>query len=105
LHKIIFKKNDFIYLDPPYLITNATYNSIWSKQKENELFQTLDFLNERGIKWALSNIIESKGNININLKSWIEKNKYTIHELDFNYKNSNYQRKNKGKDVEVLITN
>jgi DNA adenine methylase Dam len=28
LHKIIFKKNDFIYLDPPYLITNATYNSI-----------------------------------------------------------------------------
>ena len=34
-------ERDFIYLDPPYLNTGATYNenSAWNIEKENELYE------------------------------------------------------------------
>ena len=105
LLKTKFQKDDFVYLDPPYLITNATYNVIWNEKEEEKLLKTLDYLNQKGVKWALSNVIESKGNININLKKWANDKNYLVHDLNFNYKNSNYQRKSKEKDKEVLITN
>lgn len=99
-----FKENDFIYCDPPYLITEATYNKWWTKKDELDLLEFLDNLHIRGVKFALSNVLESKGKNNDILKDWAEK--YNIHYLDKNYSNSNYQRKNGNKkDVEVLITN
>ena len=51
-------KDDFVYCDPPYLITCATYNEQdgWNETKEQELLELLDTLNERGVKFALSNV-------------------------------------------------
>ena len=98
-----FNKDDFIYLDPPYSISSATYNNFWNKKDDEDLMEWLDYLDSNNIKWALSNLIESKGIKNEKLISWSKK--YYCNELKFNYKNSNYQRKTHLEDVEVLITN
>lgn len=96
----------FVYIDPPYLQTIATYTegSAWNLDKEQEMYKWLDELTQRGIKWALSNTIEYRGEDNKILKEW--SNKYTIHELDFAYKNNNrWNKDNSLKTIEVLITN
>lgn len=95
---------DFIYLDPPYLITTASYNeqNSWTDYDEKELLCFLDELNNNNINFALSNVLESKGKENKLLKEWSQN--YNINYLDFNYNNSNYQT-TKGKSIEVLITN
>ncbi|WP_051676013.1 DNA adenine methylase [Ureaplasma canigenitalium] len=97
------KQDDFLYFDPPYLITNASYNANWSTNDEKDLYLLLDFLNEKGFRWALSNVFQSKGLKNELLISFSEK--YKVHHLNISYKNSNYQRKSKETDDEVFITN
>ena len=96
--------SDFMYVDPPYLITTASYNeqNAWSMVDEKNLLNFLDNLNEKNINFALSNVLESKGKENKILKSWAKN--YNINYLNFDYNNSNYQTK-KGKSVEVLICN
>lgn len=105
-----FGETDFIYADPPYLITCATYNEQdgWNENKEKALHSFLDRAAEQGIRFALSNVLSSEGKENKLLIEWLKKNKnrYNVIHLDFNYSNSNYQKKdrNTGSD-EVLITN
>lgn len=101
--------NAFFYADPPYLITVGAYERDyfckWSEDYERELLNTLDILNEKGCKFALSNVLTHKGKTNEILSEWA--NKYNIHHLNMDYKNCNYQtnvRENKASD-EVLITN
>jgi DNA adenine methylase Dam len=97
-------QNDFIYFDPPYLNTTATYNENggWNQENENALLDLLINLDNKGIKWALSNNIS----INTKLKDWVEQHSFNIHYLNNTYNNSNYQKKDKmSKDIEVLITN
>ena len=67
----------FVYIDPPYLATTATYNENggWNRTLEIELLQYLDELNNKGIKFALSNVLESKGNKNQLLIDWSKKYK------------------------------
>jgi len=99
-------KDDFLYADPPYLITCATYNeqNSWTETDEINLLNLLDSLNSKGIRFALSNVLENKGKSNDILKKWSKK--YNVHYLNYNYNNSNYQIKDKtNKSVEVLITN
>lgn len=98
--------SDFVYCDPPYLLATATYNenSGWTETDEKDLLRFLDTLNERHIKFALSNVLEHKGKVNSILSDW-SKN-YNTHKLISNYKNSSYQSKNRDETtVEVLITN
>lgn len=100
-------ENDFVYCDPPYLVTCASYNEQdgWNETKERELLELLDNLNARGIKFALSNVLENKGKTNEILKVWAEK--YNVHYLNYSYGNCNYHAKDKSENstVEVLITN
>lgn len=103
-------ENDFVYADPPYLITCATYNEQggWTENDERDLLIFLDNLNRNGIKFALSNVLSSKGKENKILQAWIEKNvnHYKVIHLDYSYSNSNYQTKNKTQSSdEVLIVN
>jgi len=101
---------DFIYCDPPYLITNGSYNDgnrgfhDWQESEETALYEYLDDANNRGIKFALSNMILHKGTENNILQNWCKK--YNLHSIDSNYSNCNYQFKNKtAETLEVLITN
>lgn len=100
----------FVYVDPPYLITCATYNEQdgWNETLEKELLKYLDNLHERGIRFALSNVLHSKGKENKLLIEWINNNigKYRVIYLDYTYSNSNYQTKDRtSKTDEVLIVN
>lgn len=102
--------DSFVYADPPYLITTASYNegNAWNERDEKDLLEFLDDLDKNEIKFALSNVIEHKGKINYILKNWIEKNKdkYIVNHLNYSYSNSNYHAKNKTSITdEVLITN
>lgn len=99
-------KNDFVYLDPPYLITCASYNESdgWNKNKDNELMKLCDELDKLGIRFAMSNVLEHKGLKNDKLIEWSKK--YKVYHLNYNYNNCNYQDNNKkNKTDEVLIIN
>ena len=99
--------NDFIYCDPPYLVTCASYNEQdgWNETKEKELLDLLDKINNKGVKFALSNVLENKGKSNIILKEWSKK--YNVIHLNNTYGNCNYHAKDKSKNStdEVLILN
>lgn len=99
--------NDFVYCDPPYLISCASYNEQdgWNKDYEKDLLNLLDSLNNKGIKFALSNVLENKGKSNDILKDWCKKYN-TIH-LNNTYGNCNYHAKDKSNNTtdEVLIIN
>lgn len=105
--------NDFVYADPPYLITTGTYNdgkrgfTGWNESTEKQLLEILTMLDHRRIKFGLSNVIHHKGKTNHILLSWIEENGYHINYLNKDYSNCNYHTLDKSKDasVEVLVTN
>lgn len=99
-----FQKDDFIYCDPLYLISTATYNERdgWNTHKEKQLLKQLDHYNSAGVKFALSNVLEHKGKTNDILKEWSKK--YNVHYLNHSYNNCSSNTR-KGDSVEVLITN
>lgn len=101
---------DFVYVDPPYLITCATYNEQggWNEQYEKELLSFLDNLDNNHIRFALSNVLRSKGKENKILIDWLDKNyrRFKTTFFDFSYANSNYQTKDKSSvSEEILVTN
>lgn len=101
--------NDFVYADPPYLITCASYNEQggWTEEDERDLLEMLDRIAERNIRFALSNVLESKGKDNTILKEWIEaRPQYKMIDLCYSYNNASYQRQNKEKKTrEILVIN
>ncbi len=101
--------NLLVYCDPPYFLGLASYNENggWTEEDEKDLLEYLTLLNKRGIKFALSNVIEHKGLKHPLLEEWARKGNYKIHYLNCNYNNSNYQKNGKKKyqTKEVLITN
>lgn len=96
------EQGDFVYCDPPYLNSTATYNEQrgWTKEDERALLANLDRLNQKHIKFALSNNLQYENSL---LEEW--KNKYNTHYLDGDYSNCSYHKKDKSKGCEILITN
>ena len=100
------RPGDYIYCDPPYLITTATYNEQngWTDTDAADLRNFLDRANDMGIGFGYNDVIEHKGKSNDLLKQWVQK--YFVYQLNHDYKNSNYHGKNRDKEtVEVFITN
>lgn len=97
------KEDDFVYCDPPYLNTTASYNENggWTIEDELALRDMLIQLHNSEVKFGLSN----NATTNETLLKWAEENGLYIHHLNINYNNCNYQKKDKGKDDEVYITN
>ncbi len=110
----ILDENDFVYCDPPYLISLGTYNdgkrgfTGWNEHHEIQLLDILEKLHQRNIKFALSNVLEHKEKTNEILKNWLAKNDF-LHTnfIKNDYANANYQTliRDKNASVEVLITN
>ena len=100
--------DDFVYCDPPYLITTGSYNDgnrgfkNWTKESDKALYDLLDKLNEKKIRFALSNVFTHKGERNDVLIDWAKK--YTVQHLQKDYSNSSYNTNRSGSD-EVLVTN
>ncbi|MCR2060501.1 Dam family site-specific DNA-(adenine-N6)-methyltransferase [Campylobacter helveticus] len=106
-------KELFVYCDPPYLITQGTYNdgkrgfSGWNESLEKWLLNYLSKLDSKGILFGLSNVLTHKGQENKLLKQWLEKYNFYIHTIQAHYTNANYQAKYRDKQhtQEVFITN
>lgn len=97
-----------VYLDPPYLISTATYNEGggWTERDEQDLLDFMDRLNEQGIHFVLSNMLEHKGRKNHLLIDWIEQRNWQVVGINMDYSNSNYQVEGKNSGtVEVLVKN
>lgn len=99
----LYKTGDFFYFDPPYLISDAPYNSTWNLDKELRLYEILNYLDSKKIKFALSNVLFSNGKENKSLEKFSKK--YSVISLQKDYLSANYRRKNLGKTKEVLIIN
>lgn len=104
------KEGDFVYADPPYLISCGSYNDGkrgfegWTNSDDIDLFHLLDKLDKQGVKFALSNVSEHKGKKNDELIKW--KEKYNTHNIKMNYNNSNYHSSGKKYITkEILVTN
>lgn len=103
-----YTDKSFFYADPPYLITCATYNEQdgWTEKDEYDLLSYLEQIDKKGIRFALSNVIESKGKTNEILTAWLNKHKsFRTIMLDYDYSNSNYHTKREGVTKEVLVVN
>ena len=105
LDQIKFAKDDFVYLDPPYLITFGEYNKFWNEEREEELLEYLDRLTKKKVNWALSNVTDytKRGERLENkiLKKWMKK--YDVKKIKSNYISFH---NNKQKAIkEILVTN
>lgn len=74
-------ENDFVYVDPPYSNTLAIYNEkhetdAWTIESDYELFDILEDLDMKGVKWGMSNVFVNKGNVNEHLIKWCEENNW-----------------------------
>jgi DNA adenine methylase len=96
-----YLKNDFVYLDPPYLITASEYNKFWDQKSESDMLNLIDNLDKKGVKFALSNVTHYNGSKNDLLIEWMKK--YKTHKIESNY--ISYHNNGKKKIKEVLITN
>lgn len=99
--QIEFQEDDFVYLDPPYLITFSEYNKLWNEETEKRLLDFLEWLDTQNVKFAVSNVSHYKGKINQQFLEWSRQhNSFDIKSNYISYHdNSNKEFK------EVLITN
>jgi adenine-specific DNA-methyltransferase len=94
-----FSKGSLFYFDPPYFITNGSYNdgkrgfNGWDADLETKLLEYITQLHHDGYRFMLSNIISHRGKTNHILKEWIDVHKFNVSELQ------------SGIRKEVLITN
>lgn len=95
-------KDAYVFLDPPYLISMSEYNKLWNEEKERELCEFLDQLNDRGVKFGITNLISHKGRENTTFKKWSEK--YIVHLISSNYISFNDNTIKKD-SIEVFVTN
>lgn len=101
---------DFVYLDPPYLITTGNYNDgnrgflNWGETQEKQMYELLESLTEKGIPFALSNVLEHKGKSHELLKEFVASHDLHVTYLDHHYNNASYNSKGSG-SIEVLVTN
>jgi DNA adenine methylase len=101
LDSIKYRKGDFLYVDPPYLITRSEYNKGWDESCELRLYELLDRLNALGVKFALSNVEVYGDRSNEILEKWMQK--YQVHVVSSNY--INYFDNGKKSLKEVLVCN
>jgi DNA adenine methylase Dam len=91
-----FNSNDFIYLDPPYLLSTTFYGKKWNRNDDYRLYKLCDKLNNEGINFGLSNVVKKGININNILNKWM--GDYKVYFPNVNY-NNNFS------DKEVYVTN
>ena len=99
--QIDFQENDFVYLDPPYLITFSEYNKLWNEKTEKRLLDFLEYLDTQNVKFAISNVSHYKGKINHQFLKWSQQ--HNSFDIKSNY--ISYHDNSNKEFREVLITN
>jgi len=101
IKNIEFKENDFVYLDPPYLGTSQ-YKTKWTNDDEKDLYELVDYLHSKNVKFALSNFADGVNHTNEYLAKWCSK--YNIRNLKDKHERLN-GISNLNLRQEILITN
>lgn len=104
----IVRSADFVYLDPPYLITDAVYNesSHWDEDSEYELIDFLEELQIDKIPFVLSNISTKDNGLkrNIPLCDWLDQNEsLKVYSISYNYRSASYNKKNRDSNEQEII--
>lgn len=77
-------ESTLVYCDPPYMFTVGSYNdgkrgfAGWDHLTEQRLLKTLDQLNNRGVSFMLSYVIEHNGKRNTTIEEWVSTNGYNL---------------------------
>lgn len=107
-----YSKNDFLYVDPPYLIANADYNAgrtaklSWNALDEKAIHKFLDDATTLGLKWGMSNFIKHKDKVNTITEEWARENNYNIYNIKADYSKLTTKAERVAEPtLEVLITN
>lgn len=97
-----FQKDDFVYLDPPYFNSFAAYNTNggWTENDERNLWNWIDKLDRKGIRFMLSNNLKYDNPYLLDAMK-----RYRVVHLGSQYTNCNYHKKDKSGDDEILIMN
>jgi len=97
--------NDFVYCDPPYLISCGAYNdgkrgfNGWDEEQEQNLLDFLLRLHLRGVKFMLSNMADRNGECNTALNTWIQQNHFRV------IKDTKLTKRNRQDRYEILVIN
>ncbi len=108
IKELELNSDDFLYIDPPYLITTAVYNEKngWNETKEKNLLSIIDSIHKNKIKFALSNVISKNSAKNDILIDWIQENKFNVVDINSHYRSASYNKIDRNaKEREVLIMN
>lgn len=99
---ITVEPGDYVYCDPPYSLTMASYNKSWIMNRDDrKLCGILDGYNDQGIYWGQSNFMSYGDEVNTVLKRWVDDNNYRVINID-----AEYNMAKKGvMNNEVFITN
>lgn len=95
--------NSIIYCDPPYLLTEAGYNSYWNKEDDMKLYDFLLNINKNNNSFILSGVLSHDGQNSILLNKLIADGFY-YKVLECNYNKVSRINKDK-KTVEIIIKN
>lgn len=85
----MISSEDFVYIDPPYLITLGSYNdgrrgfNGWDEKEEIRLLNFINRLSAKGVRFMLSNVLIHNGKENSILRQWIYDNGYNVISLDY----------------------
>ncbi len=94
-----------IYADPPYLGTTAVYNAGWSKMDDEVFRECMLKYHHLGAKVIFSNIFYNRGYVAQDLIDWCgeHSDKFDVHHLDMDYRNTAHVKYEGKKTDEVLI--
>jgi len=104
-YKHDIKKDDFIYLDPPYLGNYGVYQDGkrgfegWTDKQEEQLYSFMEYINSIGAFFMLSNYSEHTKSGNTKLNEWVKKNNFKIIE------DSKIIKRNRTYRKEIIIIN
>lgn len=99
----LYPKDTMFYFDPPYFITNAEYNDGkrgmegWNVEKEKQLFNYLNEINNYGQNFMLSNVLYHKGKTHTSLLKWVKEHNYNL--IEVGKTGIKYPR------IEIIVTN
>lgn len=101
---------DFVYMDPPYLITNAVYNESghWGEQAEAALLDMLTGFIIEGKPFVLSNVLTKSTAHNHLLEDWINEHHEVLRvvDIDYHYRGASYNKIHRdGGEREIIVIN
>lgn len=105
---IEIKSNSFVYLDPPYIITDVGYTNIWNEGLDERMYDFMKFLDKLSIPFAMSNVTKNKGVVYERLLKEVRDCRYNLVNMNYDYSHvgvNGINKPKKNETQEVLITN